>query len=194
MEQDRPNELASPERKNGGSPLGFFLKNVDDWLAAVTMAALIGLMFVSIFMRYVAKIPLMWSEEVIALIFIWTIMIGGISSQKTRRHLSVDLLVVKFPFRIRAFVDILVKLIFAGVLLVMVFYGWSLSMEAKDKITNMLSIPYTYIDLAVPIGSVGMLCYLARDLYYDYRALFYGEPIPAVRDLIAEAEQREFSK
>ena len=173
-------------------PLRFFLHNIDDWLAAISMAGLIGLMFVSIFMRYVFRHPFMWSEEVIALIFMWVIMIGAVSSMKTRRHLSVDLLVVEFPLRIRACVDILVKLAVAGVLLVMVVYGWSLSMEARDKITNMLSISYTYIDLAVPVGSVGMLCYLGRDLRHDWRALTRGEEIPPIRDRIAEAEQRAF--
>lgn len=156
----------------------FSLKNLDDIVAAATMAALILLMFVSIVCRYIFSAPLMWAEEVIALLFIWAIMIGAMSAQKVRGHLSVDLLVVLFRPRVRALVGVVVKLVFAAVLVGMMYYGWLLSMEASDKITNMLSIPYTYLDLAVPVGSLGMLCYLARDIAADARAFLNGAPQP----------------
>ncbi len=148
----------------------FSLNNLDDIVAAAAMAALILLMFISILCRYLFSVPLMWSEEVIALLFIWAIMIGGVSTQKMRGHLSVDLLVALFRPRVQALIGVIVKLVFAAVLIGMIRYGWELSMEASDKITNILGISYTCLDLAVPAGALGMLCWLARDIVADARA------------------------
>ncbi|MCC8189042.1 MAG: TRAP transporter small permease [Planctomycetes bacterium] len=163
-------------------------RNLDDILAALCIAALIGLMFVSIIFRYLVRSPFMWAEEVIGLLFLWAIMLGAVSAQKVNGHLSVDLLVKKFPPTLRSVTTIVIKLVFAGVLVLMIGYGWDLSLEARDKITNMLSISYTYIDLAVPVGAAGMLVYLLIGLYRDIAGFLAGTPLPdsAREEVVAE--------
>jgi TRAP-type C4-dicarboxylate transport system permease small subunit len=163
-------------------------RNPDDLLAAIFLAGLIGLMFISILMRYLFKTPLMWSEEVITILFMWVIGLGAASAQKTRHHLVIDILVAPLPLRLQAGIGIPTKLVYLAVVAATGYYGWVLSLKAYDKITNMLSIPYTYMDIAIPVGMLGMAIFLLRDLRYDFLTLFLGRPVPPARDIVAEGE------
>ncbi|MDR1520497.1 MAG: TRAP transporter small permease [Planctomycetota bacterium] len=167
---------------------GYVCRNPDDLLAALCLAGLIGLMFFSILMRYLFKTPLMWSEEVITLLFMWVIGLGAVSAQKTRRHLVVDLLTAALPPRLQVGIGIPTKLVYLAVVVATGYYGWLLSLMARDKITNMLSIPYTYMDIAIPVGMLGMAVFILRDLRRDFLALFPGRPGPPIQDIVAEIE------
>ena len=138
------------------------VKNLDDYLGMNLMAFIVLLACANVFMRYVIGNPWGWVEEVTICIFVWLNMIGAASVIKGEGHCSIDVLVRKLPPGAKRVVDTIVDLCVVVTLALMIYYGMELSLGAGGKITPMLGISYTYIDLAVPVGSAFMLVYYAR--------------------------------
>jgi TRAP-type C4-dicarboxylate transport system permease small subunit len=70
---------------------------------------------------------------------------------------------------------VFVPILCYAVLSFMAWWGWMLGRQAQLKVTNMLRIPYTYIDLAVPVGCILMMIHLALGTRRNWKALFSRE-------------------
>lgn len=144
-----------------------FLKNLDDYLGMFLMAFIILLACANVFMRYVVGNPWGWVEEVTIFIFVWLIMLGSASVVKAEGHCSIDVLARKLPAGPRRILDLLVDVLVIVTLLLLIWYGTKLALSAGGKVTPMLGIPYTYVDLAIPAGSLFMLVYYLRLFWLD---------------------------
>ena len=139
-----------------------FLKNLDDYLSMFFMAFIVLLACANVFMRYVVGNPWGWVEEVTIFIFVWLIMLGSASVIKAEGHCSIDVLARKLPDGPRRALELFVDICVITALLLLIWYGMELALQAGDKVTPMLGIPYTYVDLAVPVGCLFMLVYYTR--------------------------------
>lgn len=143
------------------------IKNLDDILGMVLMAFIILLACANVFMRYVIGSPWGWVEEVTIFTFVWLIMFGAASVIKAEGHCSIDVLARKLPADGQRWLNVIVDVIVIVTLILMIVYGFMLSFMAGDKITPMLGIPYTYVDLALPTGGIFMLVYYVRLFWLD---------------------------
>lgn len=143
------------------------LKNLDDYLSMFLMAFIILLACANVFMRYIVGNPWGWVEEVTIFIFVWLIMLGAASVVKAEGHCSIDVLARKLPDGARRILDLFVDVCVIVTLLLLIWYGTKLAMSAGGKITPMLGISYTYVDMAIPVGSLFMLVYYLRLFWLD---------------------------
>lgn len=139
-----------------------WLRNLDDIAGMILMAFIILLACANVFMRYVMSSPWGWVEEVTIFIFVWLTMIGAASVIKAEGHCSIDVLARRLPPKPKRALDSLADLCVIITLLLMIYYGIDLALSAKDKVTPMLGISYTYIDAAIPVSSLIMLVYYLR--------------------------------
>ncbi len=151
-----------------------FLKNLDDWLAKLFTLAIVLITILAVFMRYILNDPLQWVEEVLIALYLWAIMFGAASSMKVRGHVSIDALVGFLPKKVQRYVQHLNDVLGIVVLVTFGWLGLQLAMAADDKITPILGIKYTYVDLAVPVGAFWMALYLLLHLVADIRASSKG--------------------
>ena len=147
-----------------------FLKNLDDWLAKIFTVAIVIITIGAVFMRYILNDPLQWVEEVLIALYLWAIMLGAASAMKNRGHVSIDALVVTLPPRAQRYVQRFNDIVGIVVLVTFGWLGLQLSLAAGDKITPILGLKYTYIDLAVPVGALWMAIYLAAHLINDLKS------------------------
>lgn len=148
-----------------------FLTDLDDWIAVIFTSLIILVTVSGVFMRYFMNAPLQWLEEVTVLLFVWSIMLGAASALKHRGHISIDVFVVNFPENIQIAIKFLNHLVTLFVLTSLAVLGYQLAMKAGEKITPMLSIPYTYIDIAVPVGAAWMILHALRMFWEDVELL-----------------------
>ena len=144
-----------------------FLADLDDWIAVIFTSLIILVTVSGVFMRYFVNDPLQWMEEVTVLLFVWSIMMGASSALKHRGHISIDVFVVRFPRALQISIKFLNHLVTLFVLVSLAVLGYQLAMKAGEKITPMLSIPYTYIDIAVPVGAGWMILHALRMFWED---------------------------
>ena len=145
-----------------------FLKSLDDWLAKFFMVTIVIITVVAVFMRYILNDPLQWVEEVLIALYLWAIMLGAASAMKNRGHVSIDALVTVLPKTAQRYIQRFNDGVGIVVLSAFGWLGLQLSLAAGDKITPILGIKYTYVDLAVPVGAFWMVIYLAIHLVGDF--------------------------
>lgn len=147
-------------------------------LYAVVVSAALGFMVLataySVFMRYVAGAPVHWMEEVSGICMIWIVMIGAIIAESKDSNLSIPLFIDMLQSRGRALVNLAVGIVSIGLLLYIAWLGYGLASKVAFKLTGVLKISWFWIDIAVPVGAVGMAIYTALRIPGQIRTLRTG--------------------
>ena len=129
---------------------------------AVAVVALTVIVCVQVFNRFVLKTPLAWSEDLAMLLFQWVVFLGAALGVKRLRHFGIELVVRRFPERLRHAVNLLTPAVMAVVALVMVFQGWAILGLNRTRIFATMDVTYTWAFLPIPISGVLILIYLVQ--------------------------------
>jgi len=145
--------------------LKYLLFNLDDIIASVSLVAIILLTVLGVFFRYVFNAPIQFIEEVSEGLIIWVVFMGASSALKRDAHIGIDIIVDEMGPRLRKIFNIISLLITATLLIFLCVYGYKLAVQAGMKITPLLKVPYTYIDMAIPVGCLYMVFQLIVKLW-----------------------------
>lgn len=139
------------------------LSNLPVWVAGILLVALIVLFNAAVLMRYAFGQPIHFTEEVSAILLIWIVMIGAIDAERLNQHLSITVLTDLLREKPRLLLDFLTDILSVAVLLFLAWLGWKLANTVQFKLTGILRVSWFWIDLAIPVGFVGVaLVMLAR--------------------------------
>lgn len=122
-----------------------------------------------VFSRYVLNDPSTVTDELARFLFIWVGLVGAAYGLAKKRHLAIDLLLIKLennPKNYKAlqmFINI-VSLLFISI--VMCYGGGKLviSTIAAGQISPVLGIEMGLVYLALPISGLFMIVFLIRDI------------------------------
>src|SRR5205823_8542812 len=85
------------------------LKRAEGWLAAavsipaaVAVLAEVGVLLYGVIMRFVFNNPLVWSDELAGMIFLWLAMLGSVLAFWTGEHMRLTTVSSRLPPRWRA--------------------------------------------------------------------------------------------
>lgn len=132
------------------------IKLITEILGIFCLTALIVLTIMAVCSRYLIKSPLAWAEELQMTCMLWAVMLGGIVAAWDKVALSIDLIQHFLNVKWKRYLSRFSFLVTALTMGPLVYYAWKLSIIGKGKITNILKIPYTYLDLAVFVGALGI--------------------------------------
>jgi len=150
-----------------------FLKLLDDHAEEIVLVILMACMSViigvQVFMRYVMKSSLSWSEEIARYMFIWLIYIGISYGVKTDRHINVDAVRRILPKKVNAIVSAISDIIFLIFSILLVVEGLKVTTKifASGQRTPALQIPMGYIYMAVPLGFTLVTIRLLQKIIYS---------------------------
>jgi TRAP-type C4-dicarboxylate transport system permease small subunit len=140
-------------------------------LACLLLAVLILLFNVAVVMRYAFGHPIHFTEEVSGLLLIWIIMIGAIDAERLDQHLAITVLIDLLRKKPRLVLDFVTDVASALVLFYVAWLGWQLANTVKFKLTDILRISWFWIDIAVPIGFVGIALVMLYRAYGSFKRL-----------------------
>ncbi|PAE95313.1 MAG: C4-dicarboxylate transport system permease small protein [Shouchella clausii] len=153
-----------------------FFHHLDDYLGVLALSGIIVLISANVFFRFVLNSPITWTEEVSLALFIWLTFIGISSGIKHNSHVGIDYFVRKMPEKIRHYVQVArLVVILAATILVFVYWGAAFAIHGVAKVTPVLGISYTFINLAVPIGSLLAVFHLLKVFLKRDRAYIHQE-------------------
>ena len=132
------------------------LKYFFNILSLLALSVLIMVTVSSVFMRYVVQKPFGWSEEVSLVLFVWLVMSGAAIADE---HVSIDIFIMKMPVKHRLIIKCIELFITIFSFLVIIYLSIKLMVGAWEKVTPILYVPYTFIDLAIPVGLLGILVF-----------------------------------
>jgi tripartite ATP-independent transporter DctM subunit len=130
----------------------------DALLVAMVLVVLLG-----VFYRYVVNDPIYWIEELSRYLFAYIVYLGAALSTYRRGHMAVDSVVRKLPARLQGPWHIAIDAIVASVLLFVLVTGWSFTMASQILISTAMKVPTSYFFFAVPLGAALMLLFLVLE-------------------------------
>ena len=142
--------------------MGKLLDRLIEATCAVTVVALTVIVSLQVFNRFVLKTPLAWSEDLAMLLFQWVVFLGAALGVKRVRHFGIELVVRKFPERVRHRVELLTPAVMAIVALVMIVQGWILLTFNRTRTFPTMDLTYTWAFLPIPLAGVLILIYLVQ--------------------------------
>ncbi|HSB81722.1 MAG TPA: TRAP transporter small permease [Candidatus Methylomirabilis sp.] len=145
------------------------LANFEEIVTAVLLAVMIGSIGVSVFCRYMLKLPLSWTEEVVLLCMVWMCFLGASVVAKHQEHIRIDFFIALAPRRLTKAMELICLVVITGVLVVLVWQGILLLEVTQDVTTIALGIPTMYMYAAIPVSALLMLIQNLRQLYAAFR-------------------------
>ena len=129
------------------------IDNIVDTLSFLLMSSILILTILNVFLRYVVSNPIKWYEELVVFFFVWLCMLGLSIVYRHGAHIYIDIIDCMVSPKVLSIIECLVDIIVVGILCALIVLGIEFSIQAFVKLTNILRIPYFYIDIAVPIGA-----------------------------------------
>jgi TRAP-type C4-dicarboxylate transport system permease small subunit len=134
------NELNAGSRRRWAARLNAALIPVIEIPAALLIVAEIAVLLAGIIARYVFRAPLVWSDELAGIVFLWLAMLGSVIALQRDEHMRMTALVSMLGPRGQAFLDV-VALAAAFAFLVLVLYpGYEFAAEEGYVRTPALGI------------------------------------------------------
>jgi tripartite ATP-independent transporter DctM subunit len=130
---------------------------VIESLAALLLIGEICILFAGIVTRYVFHAPLIWSDELAHLMFIWLAMLGAVIALRRGEHMRMSTFVNKASPGVRAVLEtvaMVLAIVFLGCVL-MPAYEYA----ADERFVNMpgLDLPSSWRAASLPVGMLLML-------------------------------------
>ena len=127
----------------------------EENLALFLLAGLTILVFVSAMMRTFG-FPLNWAQDAAQVAFARMIYFGSDIALRGPGLIGVDLLISKFPFTVQKIIDIIFKIAIIIFLVILVINGITMTIEGWEREITTLGISYSFVTMAVPVGSFFM--------------------------------------
>jgi TRAP-type C4-dicarboxylate transport system permease small subunit len=148
-------------------------KNFEGTVAGILMAAIVALISLNVFMRYVLDASLSWGEELTLWTFVWFVWLSASYAFRHRKHVRItilrDMLGDRGQIGLDLVVDILI-LIFLGVLAFECLKLINLPFVASQK-SVVLGLPIPILYASAPVGAALSSIRVLQHLFIQFGAM-----------------------
>ena len=133
--------------------------SIDLYIAIATLSALIIITFIGAIMRYAFNSPFAWQKEIQIGLIIWSVFFGGSAAFRMGNHIAIDIIVDRFPEKVKKLFEIVIYVIVIVVLAYLLFCSYKMVVQLSqgNRVTDILYIPKQYIYLCIPISCFLMI-------------------------------------
>ena len=132
--------------------------------AALLVLADIIVLFAGVVSRYVFHSPLLWSDELASILFLWLAMLGSVVALRRGEHMRMTALVSKGLPGSRALYEAVATAASLAFLLMVAWPAWEYAHEEMAITTPALEISNLWRAAALPVGIVLMALFAALRL------------------------------
>ena len=132
--------------------LDFLLGAAVEILAATLVAAEIIILFSGVVARYVLNRPLIWSDELASILFLWLAMLGAVIAFRRDEHMRMTAAVGGLPSQTRATFDLFATCAALAFLLLIAWPAYQYAQEETFITTPALSLNNAWRAAALPSG------------------------------------------
>ena len=157
-----PAELASGPAASSGprrwlaateTSLGAFVEVITALLVVVEIVVLLA----GVTSRYVFRNPLVWSDELASIIFLWLAMLGAVVALRRGEHMRMTALVGKATPARRAFLDTFALVAALAFLALIAWFAYDFADDEVIVTTPALGISNAWRAAALPVGCALMI-------------------------------------
>lgn len=187
MTEIAPGEVtARSPRRTGLASVEHFLGMLVEIPAAMLVVAEIVILFAGVVSRYVLHSPLIWSDELASILFLWLAMLGSAVAFRRAEHMRMTAIVSMVRPAMWAYLDMVATCAALAFLLMIVWPSYEYAYEESFITTPALQISNSWRAAALPFGIclMGLFAFLrllrAGDLWMVLRAILSVAAIIAV--------------
>jgi tripartite ATP-independent transporter DctM subunit len=133
--------------------------------AAALVVAEILILFSGVVARYVFNHPLVWSDELASIVFLWQAMLGAVIALRHDEHMRMTALVGALPPRAQVSLDVFATCAALSFLALIVWPALEYAVEELDITTPALEITNAWRAAALPCGTVLMAVFALLRLF-----------------------------
>jgi TRAP-type C4-dicarboxylate transport system permease small subunit len=110
--------------------------------------------FTNIVGRYFFHAPIIWAEEIMQFLMIAGVFLGAPMVTLKRAHISMDMILMIFPARFRAFLDVVGQLALLTVCCAVIWLGIPVIIQFIEfgQVTDAAAIPVAIPQSVIPVG------------------------------------------
>ncbi len=166
-------EHRSPARASGAARLHNALLLGIEHCAALILAIDVGVVFLSVIMRYFLHQPFDWAEEVAGILMVMLIFLGAATVVGRQKHVGIDVFLGLFPARWREALIQSGLWIEVCVSLLLLFSTLDLWIDTQGQ-TTPIGFPQWIVLMPVIIGSLAMLGFAIINAFARSGRVFWG--------------------
>ena len=151
-----------------------FVRHLEETVPAISMIVMVMVVVVDVTGRYIFNHPLLWSGELVTMLFIWQTFLAAAGGLRRGLHVGVDFIVNTFPVRLQALTNIVIYMMMLVMLVIVGYMGWGYAQQAHFKMLQILGISYTWVNLAAPVGCLLMALHLVKDIVHAFKGITTG--------------------
>lgn len=138
---------------------GFVALNA--WAVIACLAAMAGVVFANVALRYVANASIPWADEVARYLMIWMTFLGAGLVLRQGGHVAITSLRDALPGRLQVALRAALVVMLMGFFAYMVWVGWDYMQRARFQRTPALRLSFRLVYAAMPIGFALLMVHLA---------------------------------
>ena len=143
----------SPRRRSLLGSIEHALGMLVEIPAAILVVAEVVILFAGVVARYGLHQPLIWSDELASILFLWLAMLGSAVAFRRSEHMRMTALVASAKPSMRAYLDVVATCAALAFLLLIVRPAYEYAYEESFITTPALQIPNTWRAAALPVGT-----------------------------------------
>jgi tripartite ATP-independent transporter DctM subunit len=128
--------------------------------AALLVVAEIVILFAGVVARYGLHRPLIWSDELASILFLWLAMLGAAVAFRRAEHMRMTAIVANAKPAMRAYLDLVATCAALAFLLLVAWPAYEYAYEESFITTPALQIPNIWRAAALPVG-IGLMALFA---------------------------------
>jgi tripartite ATP-independent transporter DctM subunit len=147
-------------RRSVLSSLETFFGTLVEIPAALLVAAEVVILFIGVVARYGFRSPLIWSDELASILFLWLAMLGAAIAFRRAEHMRMTAIVAQASPQMRAFLDLIGTCAALAFLLLIARPAFEYAYEESFITTPALQISNSFRAAALPVG-IGLMAIFA---------------------------------
>jgi tripartite ATP-independent transporter DctM subunit len=160
LTQAAAGEATSPRRRSLAGSLESSLAMLVEIPAAILVVAEIVILFAGVVSRYGLHSPLIWSDELASILFLWLAMLGAAVAFRRSEHMRMTAVVASAKPAMRAYLDVVATCAALAFLLLIAWPSYQYAYEESFITTPALQIANTWRAAALPVG-IGLMALFA---------------------------------
>src|SRR3954451_6336388 len=150
----------SPHRRSLAASLEVWLGRLVEVPAAVLVVAEIVILFAGVVARYGLHTPLIWSDELASILFLWLAMLGAAVAFRRSEHMRMTAIVASATPAVRAWLDLVATCAALAFLVLIAWPAYEYAYEESFITTPALQISNIWRAAALPV-CIGLMALFA---------------------------------
>ena len=136
-----------------------FTEKAIDWIAIILLSGIFVLGIAQVFWRWILRDPIIWSEELIQLTYVWVCYLGWAIAERADTHIRITAVMNALPKGAQKWLQILCHILCIVFSVLMVYYGIRLVGAGAKRTAVSIKLNYAFVYLMGPICNFFIILY-----------------------------------